>query len=313
MSLHIFPRSLHYLETVARLGSIQAASRALGIAASAINRQIIALEDACQTPLFERKPRGMSLTAAGETAVLLARRWLADEERLGDELRAMRGEVHGTVRLAGMDSLSNSVLPTLVKTLAVTNPRVHLAIDVQSPQQAAQELEQGVIDLAIAFNLPSSRRRHVLWSTSLPFGCLVGPGHDLWDRTTVALKDVARFPIAAQSRVLPVRQYLDRSHGWIFEATEPMLVTNSPQLLKQVLREGTHVTITSEMDAVREILSGELRFVRISDSSLRPQSLSIVIDPTRTMAHTSRLVANALISIVTDQVDRLAALALAQT
>ena len=42
MALHVLPRSLNYLETVARLGSIQAASRSIGIAASAIDRQIIA-------------------------------------------------------------------------------------------------------------------------------------------------------------------------------------------------------------------------------------------------------------------------------
>ena len=54
MSLYLVPRSLWYIEQVARLGSIQAASRELGISASAIHRQIKTIEDAMGEPLFER-------------------------------------------------------------------------------------------------------------------------------------------------------------------------------------------------------------------------------------------------------------------
>ena len=71
----------------------------------------------------------MRLTTAGESVVLLARRWQDDADRLEAELREMRGEQYGTVRLGAMDSLSNSVLPLLVDTIARDHPRIHLAID----------------------------------------------------------------------------------------------------------------------------------------------------------------------------------------
>jgi DNA-binding transcriptional LysR family regulator len=307
MQMQLLPRSLNYLEAVAREGSIQAASRSLGIAASAINRHILALEAECQMPLFDRKPRGMSLTQAGETAVLLARRWRADQERLTDAFRAMRGVEGGTVRLAGMDSLCNSILPVCVQLLAEANPEINLSIDIMPPDQAAHELDEGLIDLAIVFNLPPDKNRHVLWTASLPFGCLIGPGHPLWNAKTVALKDIANMPIAAQSRVLPVRQYLDRRHSWIFDATEPALVTNSPQLLKQVLKKGHHLTITSQMDAAYELLAGDLQFVRLSDTTLKPQTLSLVLDPRRNLSHASRKVADMLQALVHEYHERLTA------
>ncbi|MFK7889825.1 MAG: LysR family transcriptional regulator [Granulosicoccus sp.] len=40
MTLHLVPRQLLYIAAVAEHGSIQAASRALGIAASAIDRHL---------------------------------------------------------------------------------------------------------------------------------------------------------------------------------------------------------------------------------------------------------------------------------
>lgn len=298
MPLHILPRSLHYLETVARLGSIQAASRALGIAASAIDRQIIGLEQDCQAPLFERHPRGMRLTAAGETAVLLARRWRADEDRLSDEIREMQGTHQGTVRLAAMDSLSNSVLPTLVERVAKDHPRINLSIDIMSPQQAARELDQATVDLAIAFNLVADKSRHVLWTTPLPFGCVIGKGHPLWGAPSVTLREAAKHPIAAQSHVLPVREYLNKSYGWLFDPVKPTLVTNSHQLLKQVLKQGNLMAITSQMDVVEELLSGDLSFAPIQEKGIKPQSLSVVVDSRRSLSHAARLIGEILTDIV---------------
>lgn len=73
MSLHLVPRSLRYIEQVAQLGSIQAASREFGISALAIHRQIKSIEDALGDMLFERDAKGMTLTPAGHLFLDLAR------------------------------------------------------------------------------------------------------------------------------------------------------------------------------------------------------------------------------------------------
>lgn len=305
MTLHILPRTLNYLETVATLGSIQAASRALGIAASAIDRQIIALEESCQTPLFERHARGMRLTSAGEAVVLLARRWRTDAERLDENLRTMRGEQFGTVRLGAMDSLANSILPDFVDAFAKRYPRIRFAVDIMTPQEAARELQLGSIDLALAFNLPNDRGRHTLWSAPLPFGCVVGAGHPLWGLSRTTLSEAAKHPLAAQSRVLPVREYLDKRYGWLFDPAEPALVTNSLQFLKQVLVGGGYLAITSQLDALRELEDGTLYFVPLTDKGLQPQTISIVVDARRPLPRAARLVGEALAEMVPARLARI--------
>ncbi|MDB2407863.1 LysR family transcriptional regulator [Jannaschia sp.] len=307
MALHILPRALNYLDHVARLGSIQAASRSLGIAASAIDRQIIALEQTCETPLFERHARGMRLTTAGEAVVLMTRRWRADETRLEEELRTMRGEQFGTVRLGAMDSLSNSILPEFVAAFATRYPRIRFAIDIMTPQDAAHELEIGSIDLALAFNMPTNRSRHVLWSMPLPFGCVVGRGHPLWGAPRTTLSDAAKHPLAAQSRALPVREFLDKRYGWLFAEAEPDLVTNSLQLLKQVLIGGRYLAITSQLDALRELEEGSLSFVPLIDKGLQPQTIGISVDAGRSLSRAARLVGEALAEMLAPQLSRLTA------
>lgn len=298
MALHILPRTINYLEAVARHGSIQAASRELGIAASAIDRQIIALEETCQTPLFERHARGMRLTSAGEAAVLLARRWRADENRLEEDLRTMRGEQFGSVRLGAMDSLANSILPDFVAEFAARYPRIRFAIDIMTPNDVANELDIGSVDLVLAFNLPSDKGRHVLWSASLPFGCVVGAGHPLWTMPSTTLSEAAKYPLAAQSRVLPVREYLDKRYAWLFEPAEPALVTNSLQFLKHVLIGGKFVGITSQLDVLHELEVGSLSFVPLMDKGLRPQTISVAVNARRTLPRAARLVGEALSEMI---------------
>ncbi|WP_347615130.1 LysR family transcriptional regulator, partial [Comamonas thiooxydans] len=66
--------ALRYFHEVAQCGSLSEASARLHVAASAISRQIAALEERLGTPLFERHPRGMVLNAAGEILADHARR-----------------------------------------------------------------------------------------------------------------------------------------------------------------------------------------------------------------------------------------------
>ena len=52
-------RFLHYIDEVARSGSIRQAAERLHVAASAVNRRLIDIEDELGAPIFERLPRGM--------------------------------------------------------------------------------------------------------------------------------------------------------------------------------------------------------------------------------------------------------------
>ena len=72
-------RVLRYLDEVARLGSIRKAARTLNVAASAINRHIIELEEEVGSPIFERLPRGLRLTASGVLLIAHIRDTLRSE------------------------------------------------------------------------------------------------------------------------------------------------------------------------------------------------------------------------------------------
>ncbi|TXH16658.1 MAG: LysR family transcriptional regulator [Gammaproteobacteria bacterium] len=294
MPQSLLPKMLRYAEVVARAGSVQAAARVLNLSASAIDRQILLLEDLLGAPLFERQPDGMRLSAAGELVVTLAKRWQHDASRLLTDIRQLQGINQGSLRLAAMDSHANGLMPVFLERLHREHPRIRLEIDIVSPDQAEAALIAGTTDLAIAFNLKAGRDLHLVMQAELPLGCVVAPGHPLAGQPDTSLKAVSGYPIVSQNRSLTIRRYLESRHGWLFAEREAPVQTNSLQLVKHLAAAGSHVALTSELDAAPEILAGRLCFIPLTDRNVQPQTVAIAISARRPLPRIGRLVADLL-------------------
>jgi len=300
----LVPASLRYVDQVARSGSIQRAAKELNVAASAIDRQILLLEQDLEVALFERVPRGMRLTAAGDALVTLARRWRADERRTATEVRQLQGISQGHVRVVAMDSHVNGFLQQFISRLASEHPRISLEVEVASPDDALTELLSGNADLVAAFNLSPRRDVHILWGADLPFGCVTAPDHQLSGAGTISLQEAVAYPIALQSKALPIRRYLDARYGWLFSDTGKTLVTNSLQLVKTLARSGRYIAFTSELDAAPELAEGSLVFLPVRDKGAEPQTVSVAIDARKPLSRIGRIVAEVLTDCIRDCLDK---------
>ncbi|MDR7378635.1 DNA-binding transcriptional LysR family regulator [Rhodoferax ferrireducens] len=296
----LVPAGLRYADQVARSGSIQKAARELHVAASAINRQILQLEEELGVPLFERLPRGMRLTASGDALITLARHWLQDERGVVAEIRRLQGVHQGHVSLVAMDSHATSVMPALVRDLGVQHPLVSLSIALATPDDAEAALLTGQADLAAIFNLKPRRELLVLWKSALPLGCVVAPGHPLVQRETVSFQEAMAHPVALQSKALTIRRYLEAQYSWLFKEPRRYTETNSLQLVKQLALGGNHVVFTSELDVASELATGQLVFIPIRDRGAEPQEISVAVDATKPPGPVVKLVSERLIQALQD-------------
>lgn len=276
MALHLVPRSILYFEHVAQLGSIQAASRKIGISASAIHRQIVAIEEAVGEPLFEREANGMTLTPTGYLMLELARDWRIDSARLWSTIQEARGVEQGTIRIAAMDGMVNGLVPELVHALAGRFPKIQPEIEITSPDAAVKGLINGEFDLAVVVNVAEQEKLKVHWSQDFPLGCICTKDHPLAQRSGPKLAEIILHPIVFQSSALAIRKLLELRHSWIFERPSASVVVNSIQLMKQLVVSGSHVAITSELDAAPEIETGALMFLPIKNQDLFEQKFSVV-------------------------------------
>lgn len=276
MSLRLVPRSLQYFEQVAQRGSIQAASRELGISASAIHRQITAIEDGLGELLFERESKGMTLTPAGQLILELARDWRLDNARLWSVIQADRGVEHGQITIAAMDGMVNGFVPELVGAIAQRFPRVQVCVEVTNPDRAVKGVLNGEFDIAAVVNVSPHDNLNFHWSHEFQLGCIAAPTHAVALRKSIELREFVTNPVVFQSSSLSIRKLLEARHGWIFEQAKDSVVVNSIQLMKQLVTSGRYVAVTSELDAGPEIRSGQLRFIPISDDDIFKQKFALI-------------------------------------
>ena len=77
-------------DEVARRGSIRKAAEVLHLTPAAVHQQVLNFEEQVGVALFDRLPRGMQLTAAGEIVLAAVRRSQRDFDAALSQLDALR-------------------------------------------------------------------------------------------------------------------------------------------------------------------------------------------------------------------------------
>src|SRR5271155_1295646 len=198
-------RLLKYLDEVSRLGSIRKAAARLNIASSAINRQILALENELGAPIFERMPRRLRLTAAGEVLIAHVRDTLKGHQRAEAQIAAFKGLTRGEVTIATMNGLAAGPLPRFLGSILDQHPRVHVRLRVLPFDQITNAVLTGEADLALTYNPPNSPGLRVVSSRDLALGAAVSPQHPLTRHKTLRLADCIQFPLAVADTSMTIR------------------------------------------------------------------------------------------------------------
>src|SRR5690606_20481895 len=110
-----------FLEVVRR-GSITHAAKHLHVTVSAVSRQILTLEETLGTSLFDRLPRGMRPSLAGNLLASYARRVFLDAEEVISAIDAARGIHCGHIRIACTSGFAIDLLPATIAEFRSANP-----------------------------------------------------------------------------------------------------------------------------------------------------------------------------------------------
>ena len=140
---------LKVLKEVAYRGSLSSAAEALSYTQSAISQQIAALEAETGMALLERHPRGVSLTAAGQTLVGHAEGILARLDTAEAALSAIAGLRGGRLRMASFPTAGSTLMP--VANFRAVYPDVELTLAEGEPEEIVPRLRAGELDLALLF------------------------------------------------------------------------------------------------------------------------------------------------------------------
>ena len=200
---------LLYVDAVAKAGSIRKAAEALAITPSALNRRILALEEAIGAPVFERLARGVRLNTAGELLLQHVRAQAADMARVRSQIADLSGVRRGHVALACSESLLADFLPRQIEAYRAAHPAVTFAVLRCEGAAAGRALAEHEADLALVFDPERFADFQTVIAVDQPVFAVMAAGHPLAGRARVRLRDCLAFPLALPAAAHGVRALLE--------------------------------------------------------------------------------------------------------
>src|SRR5439155_23158031 len=206
---------LRVLKEVAYRGSFSAAADALSYTQSAVSQQVAALEAETGLALVERHPRGVSLTAAGQTLVVHAEGILARLEAADAALSSIAGLRGGRVRMASFPTAGATLMPLAIATFRAAYPDVELTLAEGEPEEIVPRLRAGELDLALLFEfagesaqLAGEESRLELLEDAMFLA--LPRDHRLAARRHLRLEQLAQEPWVQTSRSSPCARHVVR-------------------------------------------------------------------------------------------------------
>ncbi|MGW5366607.1 LysR family transcriptional regulator [Actinopolymorpha pittospori] len=190
-------RHLRTFVAVVTHRTVTDAALTLDLAPSSVSEQIRSLEGSLGVELFERGPRGMRLTAAGDRLVEWAHRLLDQADQARQEVAATRP----ALRLGALETIAATHVPAVLDRLAERRPDLRMEVSSDAARDAllrrvaGNELDAALIldthgDLGeLGFSLPTAALRF-LDLEPVPLALVAAPGHPLAGRTPLAVEDL---------------------------------------------------------------------------------------------------------------------------
>lgn len=280
---------LSFIE-VARSGSIRQAAQRLGIAPTALNRQLASLEYFFRAGLLDRRAAGVALTEAGRLLAARAAMIGAEIETtraLIDDLRGLeRG--HASIRAAG--AVVGGLLAPVLARLHERHPRLRFSIDVTSAAELVAGVADGTVDLGVTIFAPDSAAPLIAARHPIAHSAIVSPGHPLAGLERVSLAELTRHALALPGAGFGARQDLDRIARAASRRLDPVFITGSLDMQKALALRGAAVLILPPLCCADEIEAGRLVAVALAEDSLIETSLVICRAPDRVLPHAAEAV-----------------------
>jgi LysR family transcriptional regulator, carnitine catabolism transcriptional activator len=171
--------------------------------------QVQQLEESLGVRLFDRKKRGVTLTAAGKDVFGPLQRLLNDAQNIVEHARDLSSASTGFVTVAALPTVCAGPLPGLVRSFLESYPGVR----VQISDVIAERVREAVLKREVDFGIGTLHGRDAeIYATPLFQDRLVvftPPGHPLSEKRSVTLREASAHGLILPGRASSVREAVE--------------------------------------------------------------------------------------------------------
>ncbi len=238
-------KQLEFAVALAEEGNFTRAAARCHVVQSALSHQIAHLEQELGTPLFERLPRQVRTTEAGEALLVHARQVLASLRRLRADVAAVSGEVRGLLAIGQISSLTDIDVVALLAAFQHTHPQVEFQLRVDKSETLIEQVQARVLDVALVGLAPSAQLDGVCQQVLLEedLVAVLAPGHRLARRRRLALADLQDEPLVDFPHGTGARRQTDDAFTAAGLPHAVRFEVNLMELVERFVRQGLAIGI----------------------------------------------------------------------
>lgn len=243
--------------TVAREGSITRASELLFRSQPSISAHVKCMEDTLGIALFERTPRGMSVTHNGRKLLDDAEDILHRHRRLLDAAKQLSGHIAGKVVIGIGPGMSSFEVSRLLSILAVQFPELAITVRSMSSCSARTGIHSGTLDAGL-YVADAEGHESIQTADILPVQTYIaGPARYRGD-----LGQLDWTRLEKETWILPsAGAYRSRLAEELFQqrgiAPQRVITIDNDSLLHELLETGQGVGLVYESDHPNDRKPGE--------------------------------------------------------
>lgn len=253
---------LAIFHAVARAGSVTGGAEALGVSQSAVSRQLAEFEARQGVSLFDRRPRGVVLTAPGRVLLDYAERLFAIRAQAELALDDLRHRRLGRLAIGASRTIGAYMLPQAFAQFTRDNPGIELSLTVENTETIERQLLDGRIDIGFAEGVADDAALDYTVFAQDELVLIAAPRHPLAGAETVQLDQlrdqlVLMHEAGSGTRAVTEQWLADRG-----VRLQPAMTLASTEALKQTVATGLGVALLSAQAIRMELAAGLL--VRLS-------------------------------------------------
>jgi DNA-binding transcriptional LysR family regulator len=260
---------LRAFASVAAEGNITRAARRLRISQPAVSKQLAELEAELGTTLFDRLPRGVRLTEAGELLLVHAQRIFAAESAAEAEISELTGLMRGRLSIGASTTIGSYLIPGVFGVFNRSHPHIKLALEIANTTQVQSLVLDDRIDLGLTEGFVASEQLDVEVVHHDEMVAIVSPQHPLRRRASVELRDLARMPFICREQGSGTRDVIEAALSEQGLLLEPVMALGSTEAVKSAVSTGLGVAIVSRLTVELELSVGRLAQLDVRDLNIR--------------------------------------------
>jgi len=250
-------RQLQVFKAVAETGGITSGSERLHVSQPAVSKHIRDLEEDLNASLFDRHPRGVSLTAAGEVLLRHARRMEALQEDARDELDSLRGVRSGRLAIGASTTIGSYLLPTLLEQFHRFHPGIRISVVVANTRHIQQQLMDYALDIGLTEGFAEQEAFHAEVFARDKLVPVASPAF----ARAYKLRDLASLdavPCILREEGSGTRAVVERAFARHQLNPQPLMSLGSTEAIKRLAGSGLGYAVVTKLAVSEELADGRL-------------------------------------------------------